>query len=106
MSDIIKNSIYLGLGIAAASKEKIEGFVDEMIKEGEVSKEEKSKVVKEILNTLEKREVELKSKTKAFINEAMSDYKSAAQKDIKKLKKLVAELEKKNISKAKKYSEK
>ena len=95
MLDVIKKSIYLGLGIAAATKEKVENLVDELIEKGELAKEEKSSAVKEILEKLEKSEKEFKEKTGAVVNEAVKNLEFATQKDIKELKKNISDLEKK-----------
>ena len=95
MLDIFKKGIYLGLGIASTTKEKVEGLVDEMIEKGELTKEEKSKAVKEILQKFERDEKEFKEKTKAVVNERLNDIRFASQKEVKELRKKVADLEKK-----------
>jgi polyhydroxyalkanoate synthesis regulator phasin len=45
MLDIIKKSIYLGLGAASVTKEKVESLIDELIEKGQLAKEEKSKTI-------------------------------------------------------------
>jgi polyhydroxyalkanoate synthesis regulator phasin len=95
MLDIIKKSIYLGLGIATVTKEKVESLVDELIEKGQLAKEDKSKAVQEILNKLEKSETEFKKKTIAVVDEAVNSLESSTQKDIEELKKIVSDLDKK-----------
>lgn len=99
MKDIIEKSINLGLGIAAATKEKVESLVDEMIAKGQVEKQEKSTVVNEIFSKLEQSETEFKKKTIAVVKEAVDKLDYATKKDIKELKKTVSNLEKKINSK-------
>jgi polyhydroxyalkanoate synthesis regulator phasin len=94
MLDIIKKSIYLGLGIATTTKEKVESLVDELIQKGELAKEEKSKSVQEILDKLEKSEDEFKEKTSAVVKETLNKLEYATQKDIQELKETISDLKK------------
>ena len=41
MLDIIKKSLYLGLGVASVTKERVESVVDELIEKCQLSKDEK-----------------------------------------------------------------
>ena len=95
MLDIIKKSIYLGLGAASVTKEKVEGLLDELIKKGQLSKDEKSKAIKEIMDKVEKEEKEILKKIKTVVKEAADTVGVATQKDIDSLKKRVKELESK-----------
>ena len=99
MLDILKKSIYLGLGIATVTKEKVESLVDDLIEKGQLSKDDKSKAVQEILENLDKSETDFKKKTLAVVNEAVNSLESSTQKDIEELKKLVTDLDKKINSK-------
>lgn len=95
MKDIIEKSINLGLGIAATSKEKVENLVDDLIAKGQLEKQEKSKVVKEILNKLEKSETEFKEKTRAVVNETINNFGFASRKEVNNLKETISDLQKK-----------
>ncbi|MGA7721138.1 MAG: hypothetical protein WCA84_08165 [Ignavibacteriaceae bacterium] len=95
MLDILKKSIYLGLGIATVTKEKVESLVDDLIEKGQLSTDDKSKTVQEILDNLDKSETDFKKKTFAVVNEAVNSLETSTQKDIEELKKLVSDLDKK-----------
>ncbi len=95
MLDIIKKSIYLGLGFATATKEKVETLVDELIEKEQLAKDEKSKAVRDILDKIEKGEKEFKQKISEEVKEAMSNLGLATQKDIDELKGMITDLEKK-----------
>jgi|TARA_B100001939_G_C16908417_1_gene603435 polyhydroxyalkanoate synthesis regulator phasin len=96
MLDLIKKSIYLGLGAATASKEKIESLVDELIEKGQLTKDDKPKVVQDILDKIEKEEKEIKTKINNTVTEGMNKLGVVAKSDYDNLLKRVEELEKKN----------
>ncbi|MCZ7397193.1 MAG: hypothetical protein O8C59_01620 [Candidatus Methanoperedens sp.] len=54
MSEMIRKMGLFGVGIVSMTQEKIEEFTQEMIKTGEISREEGKKFVKEILSEKEK----------------------------------------------------
>jgi polyhydroxyalkanoate synthesis regulator phasin len=62
---MLKQMLYAGIGLAAVTKEKAEEVIAELIKKGEMSKEEG----KDILNTLMNRMQEESEKLKQKINE-------------------------------------
>jgi polyhydroxyalkanoate synthesis regulator phasin len=95
MLDIIKKSIYLGLGAASVTKEKVESLIDELIEKGQLAKEEKSKAIKEVMDKIEKEEKEIVKKIKTAVKEAADTVGVATQKDIDSLKKRIKELESK-----------
>ena len=94
MLDIIKKSIYLGLGAATITKERVEKLADELIEKGQLSKEEKAKTVKDIMNKIEKEEKEIQKKVKKAVDETLETVGIATKKDIEQLKKRVTKLEK------------
>ena len=95
MLDIIKKSIYLGLGAASVTKEKVESLIDELIEKGQLAKEEKPKIVQEILDRIEKEEKEVLEKIKIYVREAVESIGISTQEDIKKLREQIQKLEKK-----------
>ena len=95
MLDIIKKSIYLGLGAATVTREKIEAFVDELIEKGQLSKDKKTEAIKEIFEKIEKEEKEIKTKIDNTVTETMNKIGIVAKSEYDKLLKRVEELEKK-----------
>jgi polyhydroxyalkanoate synthesis regulator phasin len=95
MLDIIKKSIYLGLGFTAVTKEKVENLVDELIEKGQLARGEKPKAVQEILDEIEESKTVLKQKTNAVISETLSSLGYATQKDINEMKEKLDKFEKK-----------
>ncbi|HFE64878.1 MAG TPA: hypothetical protein ENK14_10770 [Caldithrix sp.] len=99
MLDIIKKSIYLGLGAATATKEKVETLVDELIEKGQVTREQKASAVKDILDRIEKEEKELSDKIKSTVEKTIAEVGLPSKKDIQELKDRLEALEKKMGSK-------
>ena len=97
MKDIIKKSVYLGLGLATTTKEKVESLVDSMIEKGEVKKEEKAKAIKEILANFEADEKEFREKTKQVVHETLSNIGFATKREITEMQKEISELREKII---------
>ncbi|MDE1888964.1 MAG: phasin family protein [Planctomycetota bacterium] len=62
VSDIIKKAINLGYGALIMTKENVEELMDEMVKKGEIKKDEAKAQVKEVFNKIlsSKKEIELK----------------------------------------------
>ena len=66
---MLKQMLYAGIGLAAVTKEKAEEVIAELIKKGEMSKEEG----KDVLNTLMNRMQEESEKLKQKINEQVEN---------------------------------
>jgi len=99
MLDIIKKSIYLGLGAATLTKEKIESLVDELIEKGQLAKNDKPKAVQDILDKIEKEEKETQKKIDDTVTKTMNKIGVVAKSDYDNLLKRVADLEKKTTNK-------
>ena len=95
MLDIIKKSIYLGLGAATVTKEKIDSLVDELVEKGQLKKEDKPKAVQDILDKIEEEEKELKTKIDDTVIETMKKVGIVQKSEFDILVKRVEELEKK-----------
>ena len=71
MFELIRRTVLAGLGAAALTKEKAEGFVDELVQRGEVTAEERPKFVKELLARAEESEKELEGKVNKAVESAI-----------------------------------
>ena len=95
MLDIIKKSIYLGLGAAKATKETVETLVDELIEKGQLSRDKKVGAVQEILDKIEKEEKEISDRVKSAVEKVVTEIGLPTKKDIQELNKRLETLEKK-----------
>ncbi len=96
MLDIIKKSIYFGLGSLTATKEKAEQIVDELIEKGQLTKDQRAKAVKEILDEAEKKEQEIQKIVRSTIDKILNEeIQVATKKDIARIEEHLSEIEKK-----------
>jgi polyhydroxyalkanoate synthesis regulator phasin len=98
MEPLLKKSILAGLGLISLTKEKIEEVVDDLVKRGELSKDESSKFVKEVMEKADQRTKEMKEWVDKRVDEAMSKIRPKALGQIEeisaKLEQLSAEVKK------------
>jgi len=95
MFDLFKKTVLMGLGAITITKEKAEQIVDELIKKGELAKEERPKAIQDILNKAEEQEKVLFTKITSEVNKAIAKLDIATKEDLKKLEKKIDELQKK-----------
>jgi len=97
MLEISRKLLLAGIGAAALTKEKIEGIVRELIKQGEISKEEGIKLVKEVLQKGEEMQKTLETKIDVGINKAIEKLNIPTRKETQelrgKLEKLIKKVE-------------
>lgn len=94
MIDLLKKGILMGLGAITITKEKAEQLVDELIKKGELAKDERSKAIQELLKKAEEQEKLLSGKVNAEIRKTMEKLGIPTRKDIERLEKKIDRLQK------------
>ena len=90
----IKKAMLLGLGLISLTKEKAEEIVDDLIKRGEVSREERFKTVDKLLREAEKKEEELTGKINETVQKTITQIGLVSKKDLEAISKRLAEIEK------------
>ena len=95
MLELSRKLLLAGIGAAVLTKEKIEGIVRELIKQGEISKEEGIKLVKEVLQKGEEMQKTLETKIEVGINKAMERLNIPTRKEIQELREKLEKLIKK-----------
>jgi len=94
MSEMFKKMSLFGIGVISLTQEKIEEFSQEMIKKGELSREEGRKFVKEVLSEQEKQIKELEDKINNRVKETLEKSGVVMKSDIATLEKKIEKLEK------------
>ena len=94
ISDTFKKMGLFGLGLISLTQEKIEEFSQEMIKKGEISREEGRRFVKEVLSEQEKQMKDLENKIDEKVKETLKKSGVAMKNDISSLEKKIEDLEK------------
>ncbi len=87
MFDLFKKTVLMGLGAITITKEKAEQIADELIKKGELAKDDRSKVIQQILKKAEEQEEVLSGKITREVNKAIAKLDIATKEDLKKLEK-------------------
>ncbi|NJD54119.1 MAG: hypothetical protein FIB07_14785 [Candidatus Methanoperedens sp.] len=94
MSEMFKKMGLFGVGVISLTQEKIEEFSQEMIKKGEMSREEGKKFVKEVLSEKEKQMEDFEEKINEKVKETLRKSGVVMKSDITALEKKIEKLEK------------
>lgn len=92
--DTLKKMGLLGVGILTLTQEKLEELTQEMIKKGEISREEGKKFVKEILSEREKQLKDIQDKIGETLKETLKKGGIVTKSDIEALERKIGKLEK------------
>ncbi|NOQ38551.1 hypothetical protein GQ472_06720 [archaeon] len=94
----IRKAALLGIGIAAITKEKAESLAKDLIKKGDLNKDEGKKLVTELMTKSKKSKKEFETTVNKQISVMIKKANVASKKEIKvledKIKKLEAEIKK------------
>jgi polyhydroxyalkanoate synthesis regulator phasin len=93
ISQILRKVALFGIGTVALSQEKIEAFVQEMVKDGELNKEEGKKFVLELLAEKEKQCKNIEEKINNKVKDAVERCGTAKKEDLEKLSTRMEKLE-------------
>jgi polyhydroxyalkanoate synthesis regulator phasin len=102
MSEMFRKMGLFGIGVISLTQEKAEEFTQEMIKKGEISKEEGKKFVKEVLSEKEKQLKDIEEKINTKVKENLKKSGVVMKSDITALERKIEKLEKTIQSMAKK----
>ncbi|MCZ7405433.1 MAG: phasin family protein [Candidatus Methanoperedens sp.] len=94
MSDTVRKMGLFGIGVISLTQEKIEEFSQEMIKKGELSKEEGKKFVKEVLSEKEKQMKDIENKINERVKETLEKSGVVMKSDLSALERKIEKLEK------------
>jgi len=95
MFDLFKKTVLMGLGAMTITKEKAEDIVDELIKKGELTKDNRSKAVHDLLEKAEEQEKAILDKISDEVNKSIEKLGIPTKQDFERLEKKIDELKKK-----------
>lgn len=93
MLESLRKLMYIGLGAAAMSRDKVKQAIDEMVSRGEVSSEEGHKLYDEIMNRAEEEARSLNDRIKSQVRQYLTDAGVADRSQIEALASRIDELE-------------
>lgn len=94
MKEILRTMLNLGLGTLVMTKEKAEQLVAELIKQGDISKDEGMSLVGELIEKGKKSEVEIKLEIEKTLQGMLSKLDIPTRKEISDLKAEINRLKK------------
>jgi polyhydroxyalkanoate synthesis regulator phasin len=94
MSEMFRKMGLFGIGVISLTQEKLEEFTQEMIKKGDMSREEGKKFVKEVLSEKEKQIKEVEDKINEKVKEAIDKSGIVMKSDMEALQRKIDKLEK------------
>jgi len=95
MESLLGKFLLSGLGVLVLTEEKIEKFIEELTKEGEITQKGKKELLTEIIEKGEEKKKEIEGKIRKKVENMLSQMNVATKNDIQKLEKRIATLEKK-----------
>lgn len=95
MIDLVKKGLLLGLGAAEITREKVEGFVDQLVKRGELAREERGSAVEQLLVGARRAQDELLQRVRGVVERTVAELGLPTKADMESLEERLAALEKK-----------
>jgi len=93
ISETLRRLAAAGLGLAWLTKEKAEAVVQELIKQGEVSREEGKELLDELLRRAEMEKDELRRRVDAEVRRLIKGAGVASAEDVRRLEERIERLE-------------
>jgi polyhydroxyalkanoate synthesis regulator phasin len=95
MIDLIKKTMFTGIGFAALTKEKIEEIAQEFVDRGKLSEQEGQKIIQEMIDKSEESKEELKKQIDKTIGTTLEKMQLARASELEDLRTEVTLLKKK-----------
>jgi len=93
MNELLKKAVSLGIGITVTSKEKVEKYVDDLVKKGEVAPGESKELLARLLQRGDEEQAELKRFVKEQLHQVLAELRVATKEDVARLEARLAALE-------------
>ncbi len=93
MIDLIKKAMFVGIGIASLTKDKVEEIAKEFVEKGKISEQEGKKLVDELLARSDESKEAIRQQVDDRIQLAFQKMNIARSSDIEELKQQIKELQ-------------
>lgn len=93
MEDLFKKIIYTSAGMVAATAEKLQKGIDELVEKGKISKEEGKKVVDDIIEDTETKKNDFEARIKDVVENVFKTFKIPSPGEMEKLHERIEALE-------------
>ena len=95
MFDLLRKGMLLGLGFVTLTRERAEALADELIKKGELAREERAGAIDELIRRAEEEQTAFGQRITAGVEGAVTKLGLPTQKDLARLEEKIDELIKK-----------
>ncbi|WKB34743.1 hypothetical protein QS257_12460 [Terrilactibacillus sp. S3-3] len=93
MNELIKKGLYIGLGATLASKEKLEKYLGELTKNGDIASQEAKSILEAIGEKGKEKKTEWSDNFKQELKEAVQSLGFVTKEEFEQLQQRVAKLE-------------
>jgi polyhydroxyalkanoate synthesis regulator phasin len=93
MFDLIKKTMFTGVGLAGLTKDKVEKLAKELAKKGKLSEKEGKKLLDDLLKKAEKARKDLEGQMERVVKNTMKKMNLFTREDMLKLTKRIKKLE-------------
>lgn len=94
MLETMKKFLFAGLGVTSLTRDKIEEIVDELVKRGKVSAEEKEKIIDELIKVAEKKRADVKELIRGEVKKILKSLDIPTRSDFEEIKKEIEKISK------------
>lgn len=105
VSDLLKRVLMLGIGAASLTREKIEALVDELVKKGELTREEGREMVEKATGRAREEGATIKEKFSETYQDALGSMGVATSEQVGELERRITVLEARVYGKAERFEE-
>ena len=93
MKDFFRKTFLFSVGAATVTKEKIEEFVEDLIRKGQASEKDRARLVDEYLQKIKEQEKEFSQRVKQLISKTLAEMGIPTRDEINALEARIAALE-------------
>jgi len=93
MDNLIKKALYTGVGIFAATTERLQHSIDELVEKGKISEEEGKKVVDDVVKNAETQRPQFETRFKKIVDSAFDKLNLPQGDSFSKMEKRIKSLE-------------
>ncbi|MBI5167184.1 MAG: hypothetical protein HY998_05515 [candidate division NC10 bacterium] len=98
MWELVRKALLAGIGAVTLSQDRLREMVNELIAQGQLTKEEGNRFIKELLERAEQTKEEWEGKVTELISRALAKMNIPTKDDLEGLKARMAELEKRLLA--------
>ena len=106
MADLFKKLFYTGVGLVSTTAEKLQTQVDDLVKQGNLSKDEGRKIITDFIDSTGAKREEFENKIKELVTNALDAVNLPNANELKELMNRIEKLEAKMTETAKKTAKK